>query len=84
MRTFRLALICLALTACTTVRYQRIYCVTRAQYEELKNSQPGKVHGQLTGKADVDVGILAGSAIRLRAHDDGLLEVIGGCVDPNK
>lgn len=78
-----LFLAALALTGCTTTRYTRVYCVTRAQFEQLKSSQPPKVHDRLTGDASQDIGIIAGSAIRLRAHDDGLLEVLGGCVDPN-
>jgi ABC-type uncharacterized transport system auxiliary subunit len=76
--------LCILISGCATTRYTTVYCLTRAQFEQLKKSQPGKVKSQLTGKADTDVGILAGSAIRLRAHDDGLLEVLGGCVDPNK
>jgi hypothetical protein len=74
----------LALTGCATTRYVQTYCVTRAQLEELKRQQPGKVHDQLTGQADRDTQILAGNLIRLRAHDDGLLTVLGGCVDPGK
>jgi ABC-type uncharacterized transport system auxiliary subunit len=76
--------LCILISGCATTRYTTVYCLTRAQFEQLKKSQPGKVKDRLTGKADIDVGILAGSAIRLRAHDDGLLEVLGGCVDPNK
>jgi hypothetical protein len=79
-----LCALALMLTGCAHTRYTTVYCLTRAQFEQLKQSQPAKVKAQLTGKADTDVGILAGSAIRLRAHDDGLLEVLGGCVDPNK
>jgi hypothetical protein len=74
----------LALTGCATTRYATSYCVTRAQLEQLKQSQPAKVRDQLTGQADRDTQILAGNLIRLRAHDDGLLTVLGGCVDPNK
>jgi hypothetical protein len=61
-----------------------VYCLTKAQFEQLKASQPPKIRDRLTGDASKDVGVLAGSAIRLRAHDDGLLEVLGGCVDPTK
>lgn len=79
-----LSFVILALTGCATpTRYVSTYCLSRAQLDQLKASQPGKVKSSLTGKADVDVGILAGSAIRLRAHDDGLLTVLGGCADPN-
>jgi hypothetical protein len=79
----RAALLALALTGCAHVRYVQTYCLTRSQYEQLKQSEPPRVHDRLTGKADIDVGTLAGSAIRLRAYSDGLLQVLGGCVDPN-
>jgi hypothetical protein len=38
----------------------------------------------LNGDAAHDVGPLAGSAIRLRGYADGLLVVLGGCIDPNE
>jgi hypothetical protein len=73
----------LALTGCAPhPGYISTPCLSKAQYEQLKKSQPPKIKSQLTGDASKDVGILAGSAIRLRAHDDGLLTVLGGCVDP--
>jgi hypothetical protein len=72
-----------ALTGCaTTQRYAPVYCLTRAQLEELKRQAPPKVHDQLTGNADRDTQILAGNLIRVRAFGDGLLQVLGGCVDP--
>jgi hypothetical protein len=83
MRIFSLALL-LSLSGCTHVRFVQTYCVTKAQLEELKKSQPGRISGQLTGNAEEDSRILAGNLIRLRAHDDGLLEVLGGCVDPER
>jgi ABC-type uncharacterized transport system auxiliary subunit len=74
----------LALTGCAPhPRFVQTYCLTQAQFDQLKQSQPPKVRSQLTGEADKDLRIIAGSAIRLRAHDDGLLEVLGGCIDPN-
>ncbi|WP_155262963.1 hypothetical protein [Sphingomonas segetis] len=57
------------------------YCLTRAQYEQLKAQQPPKVHGSLTGQADRDTQILAGSLIRVRAYSDGLLTILAGCVE---
>lgn len=77
-------LIAAALTGCTTTRYSTAYCLTRAQLEQLKAQEPGKIHSQLNGDAAHDVGPLAGSAIRLRAYADGLLVVLGGCIDPNE
>jgi hypothetical protein len=78
------AALLLSLSGCAHTRYVSTYCVTKAQLEELKKSQPGRISGKLTGNAEEDSRILAGHLIRLRAHDDGLLEVLGGCVDPKK
>jgi hypothetical protein len=72
------------LTGCATTRYAPTYCLTRAQLEQLKAQEPGKIHSQLNGDAAHDVGPLAGSAIRLRGYADGLLVVLGGCIDPNE
>jgi hypothetical protein len=81
MRIFSLALL-LALSGCTTVRYQRVYCVTKAQVEQLQKAKPGKVRDQLTGKADQDLRLVAGRLVRVESWGDGLLDVLGGCVDP--
>jgi uncharacterized lipoprotein YmbA len=84
MRAAAPLLALIALTGCATpARYVSTYCLTKAQFDQLKATQPPKIRDQLTGDADKDARILAGSAIRLRAHDDGLLEVLGGCVKPN-
>jgi hypothetical protein len=74
----------LALAACAgtpKVEYTPIYCLTQQQFDQLKAQEPPKIKAQLTGKADHDIGIIAGSAIRLRAYGDGLLTVLGGCVE---
>jgi hypothetical protein len=55
----------------------------RTQFNQLKDAEPGKIHNQLNGDAAHDVGPLAGSAIRLRSWGEGLLTVLGGCIDPN-
>jgi hypothetical protein len=69
------------LTGCATPqRYATVHCLTKEQYEALKSQQPPKVHSELTGNADRDTQILAGSLIRVRAFSDGLLQVLGGCV----
>jgi hypothetical protein len=79
-----LILSALALTGCaTTPRYVETYCLSRSQFDTLKSQEPGKIHDQLTGRADKDSEIIAGSAIRLRAYSEGLLGVLGGCVDSN-
>jgi hypothetical protein len=72
----------LALTGCTTTRYVTIPCLTPEQYKKLEQSQPEKVHGKLTGEADKDLRIVAGSAVRLRAWGTGLLGVLQGCQHP--
>jgi len=75
----------LALTGCATTRYVTVSCVTRQQYTELKSQEPPFVKEKTVGmKADGALPIAVGSAIRLRAYADGLLGVLGGCVDPNK
>jgi hypothetical protein len=71
----------LALTGCTTTRYVTSACFTKQQYEALKSQQPPKVRSELTGQADRDTQILAGSLIRVRSYSDGLLTVLGGCVE---
>jgi hypothetical protein len=77
-----LFLIALALTGCATTRYVTVSCVTRQQYSELQRAEPPKVGDKLTGQADSDIRIVAGSAIRLRAWGDGLLGVLEGCQEP--
>jgi hypothetical protein len=79
-----LVLAALALTGCAHIRYAPVYCVTPSQLDELRKAEPPKVGNQLTGEADKDIRPIAGSAIRLRAWGEGLLGVLGGCVDPNK
>jgi hypothetical protein len=74
----------LALTGCATVhtKYIQTYCVTPDQYAKLKQAEPPKVGDKLTGNAQDDLKTIAGSAVRLRTFSDGLLGVIGACVDP--
>jgi hypothetical protein len=40
------------------------------------------VKDKLTGDASKDVGVLAGSAIRLRAWGEGLQSILEGCREP--
>lgn len=76
-RRFTLVALALALAGCTTTR--TVYCVTPDEYQRLKDAEPPKVADQLTGKADEDVRVIGGSAVRLRAWGTGLLGVLEGC-----
>jgi hypothetical protein len=79
----------LALNACsllphrTVNRYIVTYCLTHDQFEQLKAQEPDKIHNSLNGDAEHDIKLLAGGNVRLRSYSDGLLEVLGGCTDPN-
>jgi ABC-type uncharacterized transport system auxiliary subunit len=71
-----------ALSGCaTTQRYTPTYCLT---HDQQLPAEPPKVHSQLTGHADSDIGIIAGSAIRLRAWGTGLQTILEGCRAPAK
>ena len=67
---------------CVTTRFVTVPCVSKEQYDGLKDSEPQRVKDRLTGKADEDIRTIAGSNVRLRAWGGGLLGIIGGCVDP--
>jgi hypothetical protein len=78
----RVTLCCLAafaMSGCATTRYVTVPCLTIEQHQKLKAAEPEKIHDKLTGRADQDVGTVAGSAIRLRAWGHGLLGVLEGC-----
>lgn len=67
----------LALSACAPhPRFSTIYCVGK---DQVLPSEPPKVHDRLTGKADEDLRIVSGSALRLRAWGEGLNGIIEGC-----
>jgi hypothetical protein len=66
---------------CTTIRYQTVYCLS---HDTQLPSEPPKVHSQLTGHADSDIAIIAGSAIRLRAYGQSLRLILEGCREPAK
>jgi hypothetical protein len=78
----RLAIVlaALALSACSTVRYATVPCLNQQQLEELRNAEPEKVGPKLTGQAQEDFKIVAGSAIELRSWGRGMLGVLSGCV----
>jgi hypothetical protein len=72
----------IALCGCATTqptRYVSVYCVPSGTQLP---AEPPKVHDQLTGQADKDAGILAGSAIRLRAWGQALNHILEGCREP--
>jgi hypothetical protein len=73
-------LLIVALAGCTTVRYQRVYCLTVEQLAELKAQRPDAIRDKLTGKADEDIRTVTGKLVRVQAWGDGLLDVLGSCV----
>jgi hypothetical protein len=76
MRTFSLALL-FALAGCAPhVRYIPTPCLTK---DQALPAEPPKIHDKLTGKADEDLRIVAGSVVRLRAYASGLRLILEGC-----
>lgn len=77
------------LAACThnepAVRVERIEtpvpvpCVPAERVAELEAAEPPRIADQLTGNAAVDLPIVAGSALDLRAYATDLLAVVRGC-----
>jgi hypothetical protein len=80
-RALAITCVALALSGCATTRYSRIYCLT---HDQALPAEPEKVGPQLTGRADEDLRIVAGSAIRLRAWGEGLQQVLEGCREPQR
>jgi hypothetical protein len=76
MRIFKVAAISLALSGCVSTRFVTVYCVGEVQ---ALPSEPPKVKSELTGEADKDLRIVAGSAVRLRAWGEGLQTILEGC-----
>jgi hypothetical protein len=68
--------IALALAGCQTTRYVPIRCVGKDQQLP---AEPPKIADRLTGKADEDIKIIAGSNVRLRAYGQGLRTILEGC-----
>jgi hypothetical protein len=62
--------------ATTQTRYTTVYCLS---HDQQLPAEPPKIHDKLTGDADKDAGIIAGSAIRLRAWGEGLQSILNGC-----
>lgn len=84
MKRLVLALTALSLTGCAQTRYVRVYCITKEQLAELQRQKPAKIRDQLTGRADEDLKKVAGRLVRVEAYADGLIDVLGGCTDPQQ
>ena len=54
-------------------------CLTREQLAELKAQEPPKIRDKLTGRADEDIRIIAGSNLRLRSWGGTLMGVLEVC-----
>jgi hypothetical protein len=69
--------ICLLGSACAhSPRYVQTPCL---KADQALPAEPESVKPRLTGKADEDVKIIAGSAVRLRAWGQGLRTILEGC-----
>jgi hypothetical protein len=77
----QITLAAVAFTGCATTRYVPTYCLA---HDQQLPAEPPKIKSQLTGDASKDVGVLAGSAIRLRAYGEGLRTILEGCREPAK
>jgi predicted small secreted protein len=66
----------LVLGGCQTTRYVPISCLGKDQQLP---AEPPKIADRLTGRADEDIKIVAGSAVRLRAYGQGLRTILEGC-----
>jgi hypothetical protein len=69
-------LLVILLAGCATPRYVTIYCVGKDQQPP---KEPERIGGKLTGRAQDDLKIVAGSAIELRAWGQGLNQILEGC-----
>lgn len=66
----------LLLAGCQTTRYVQIPCLGKDQQLP---AEPPKIGDKLTGKADEDIKLIAGSNVRLRAWGQGLRTILEGC-----
>lgn len=76
MKLLAIVAAALALSACQTTRFVPVPCLTKDQQLP---SEPPSVADQLTGRADRDFQVVAGSAARLRAYGAGLRSILEGC-----
>ena len=75
----RAVVLCLLLAGCATTNKTvpvptPVSCVRGDVPDE-----PGHVSDRLTGNAEADIGIVAGSAVRLRAWGRELRAIVEGC-----
>lgn len=68
-----------ALAGCTTTRVVTMQCLTPAQVQQLRDAMPPHIRDSLTGDAQRDLRIIAGSAVRLRGYSEELLGVLETC-----
>jgi hypothetical protein len=74
MKRLTLIVLAIALAGCQTTRTVIVPCVKG----ELP-AEPPKVADKLTGNAERDIGIVAGSALRLRAYGGELRSLLEAC-----
>lgn len=78
-----LFLAAVALSACAPhPRTALVYCLTPPQLENLKQAEPERIADKLTGQAQDDFKLVAGSDIMLRTWGEGLIGVLSGCTAP--
>lgn len=80
MRKLLLIAAAVAVSGCAHTRYVTVHCVTAEQHQKLKDAEPERIGGKLSGQAQDDLKIIAGNNVELREYSHGLLGVIGGCV----
>lgn len=68
----------LTLSGCAT-RPLMVSCITKEQLAELKAQEPEKIRDKLTGRADEDIRLIAGSNLRLRSWGGTLIGVLEVC-----
>ena len=76
MKTLLAMIALIALAGCQTTRHIVSPCIAK---DQALPAEPERVSGKLTGKADEDIRIIAGSAVRLRAYGQGLRTILEGC-----
>jgi hypothetical protein len=69
-------LLALLLCGCAHTRYVSISCVGK---DQVLPKEPERAGDKLTGQAQDDLKIVAGSAIELRAWGQGLNGILEGC-----
>ena len=76
MIRFPIIMAALAASGCATTRYVATPCIAKDQALPV---EPERVKHRLTGKADEDLRIVSGSALRLRVWGQGLNGILEGC-----